>query len=64
MGAMTKAFALVAAVGIVSFAAGACSSLRAHEEHIAKASGYVRASTERAARGRHRTAEPMSARRL
>lgn len=51
MGAMTKAFALVAAVGIVSFAAGACSSLRAHEEHIAKASGYVRASTERAARG-------------
>jgi hypothetical protein len=46
-----KAIAIIAAVGCVSFVAGACASRRNHEEHTAKATGFVHASTERAARG-------------
>jgi len=38
----------LAAVGIV---AGACTARRAHEEHTTKAGAFVRASTERTARG-------------
>lgn len=46
-----KAIVIVAALASVGLVAGACASRRMHEEHTAKASGFVHASTERAARG-------------
>lgn len=47
----TKALVLVAGAFAMSFVAGACASRRNHEEVTAKASGFVSASSERAARG-------------
>lgn len=46
-----KTVAVIAALASAGIVIGACASRRAHEEHTAKASGFVRASTERAARG-------------
>jgi hypothetical protein len=46
-----RALAIIAALAGGGLAVAACASRRTHEEHTAKATGFVRASTERAARG-------------
>lgn len=46
-----RSLAIALALAGAGLAVAACASRRTHEEHTAKASGFVRASTERAARG-------------